>query len=486
MATKYGTSQNDTLYAGNGGDTLWGFAGNDYLYGGNGNDFLDGGAGDDDLWGDAGNDSLYGGTGNDTLGGSYGDDTLDGGAGNDSLWAFYGNDFLWGGAGNDTLEGGAGNDTLTGDTGNDTLYGNDDNDQLFGDAGNDYLSGGAGNDSLYGDSFLSGNAAGNDTLYGDAGNDYLYGYAGNDFLYGGAGNDTLWGDEGNDYLYGGTGNDTLWGNEGNDTFIIYKGDGYDVIADATAEDTLKLGTGITASDLKTTLNGSDLVLTINGNQAVTLQYWYATNRLTIATLNDGTTFTLDPTPAWFDTEVYMGNKLEQLGNGWNEQSLIQAFNNAGYGGKVGSYLHFLKWGNLENVSPNQYFDSDYYFQSKLVQLQTTDPNGHWTLASTKQAFANANLSAWDHYMLYGVSEGVNPCGNFSTSKYLNAKLDELHRDDPSGNWTMSSLITALQQANLNPVQHYMLYGVNENLDFNPDAGTSVQSAALTIVDDAYA
>ena len=502
MATKYGTSQNDTLFAGNGGDTLWGFAGNDYLYGGNGNDFLDGGAGDDDLWGGSGNDSLWGGPGNDTLGGSNGDDTLSGEDGNDSLWGFYGNDFLWGGSGNDTLEGDDGNDTLDGDEGNDQLWGNEGNDQLWGSEGNDLLYGGAGNDTLYGDSSIG--EAGSDTLYGEDGNDDLSGDAGNDFLYGGAGddtlwgwdgndslsggtgNDTLWGNEGNDYLYGGTGNDSLLGRDGNDTFIIYKGDGYDVIADATAEDTLKLGPGIAASDLKTTLNGSDLVLTISGNQAVTLQYWYATNRLTIATLNDGTTFTLDPTPAWFDTEVYMGNKLEQLGNGWNEQSLIQAFNNAGYGGKVGSYLHFLKWGNLENVSPNQYFDSDYYFQSKLVQLQTTDPNGHWTLASTKQAFANANLSAWDHYMLYGVSEGVNPCGNFSTSKYLNAKLDELHRDDPSGNWTMSSLITALQQANLNPVQHYMLYGVNENLDFNPDAGTSVQSAALTIVDDAYA
>ena len=161
--------------------------------------------------------------------------------------------------------------------------------------------------------------------------------------------------------------------------------------------------------------------------------------------------------------------------------MLAAFNNAGYSGEYGYYRHFLDWGNQENVSPNQYFDSDYYFRSKLSEL-----GPYWTLASTKQAFAEANLSAWDHYRLYGMSEGVDPCSSFSTSEYLNAKLDELHQDDPSGNWTMDKLIVAFQQANLNPVQHYVLYGVNENLDFNPDAGASIQNAALTIVEDGYA
>ncbi len=481
MATKYGTSQNDTLFAGNGGDTLYGFDGDDILYGGTGNDYLHGGAGNDDLWGNAGNDDLWGGAGNDTLAGSNGNDTLWGNDGNDYLWGWYGNDHLYGGAGNDTLEGNDGNDTLDGDDGNDTLDGGDGNDtldggdgndQLWGKDGSDYLSGGAGNDSLYGDSSLSDDAAGNDTLYGNDGNDRLTGYAGNDLLCGGSGDDTRWGD-----LFG----------EGNDTFIVYKGDGHDVICDATAGDTLILGTGITASDLDTALNGSDLVLSIGTDQSVTLQYWNTrSNHLTHATLSNGSTFALNPitVPAWFNAELYLDNKLEQLGNSWSERSLIQAFNNAGYSGEKGYYRHFLDWGNRENVSPNQYFDSDYYFQSKLAQLQTTDPNGHWTLASTKQAFANANMSAWDHYLLYGVSEGINPSGNFSTNGYLNAKLNELHRDDPSGNWTKSSLIAALQQANLNLVQHYVLYGVNENLDFNPDA--SVQTAALTIVDDVYA
>ncbi|MCR5814414.1 MAG: hypothetical protein K6G15_07980 [Desulfovibrio sp.] len=178
----------------------------------------------------------------------------------------------------------------------------------------------------------------------------------------------------------------------------------------------------------------------------------------------------DVVPAWFDADLYMENKLEQLGDDWNEQSMIQAFNDAGYSGKKGYYQHFLDWGNKENVSPNKYFDSDFYFQDKLDQLQKEASDQGWTMESTRQAFEDANLSAWDHYRLYGINEAIDPCDTFSTSKYLEAKLDALHRDDPSGNWTMDSMIAAFQQAVLNPVQHYVLYGVNENLDFDPDAG----------------
>lgn len=174
-------------------------------------------------------------------------------------------------------------------------------------------------------------------------------------------------------------------------------------------------------------------------------------------------------PAWFDDELYMENKLEQLGGNWNEQTMLQAFNKAGYIGTEGHYQHFLDWGNKENVSPNKYFDSESYFQSKLEQLERNFSDQTWTLETVRQAFEDANLSTWDHYRLYGMKEGIDPSGNFSTSDYFEAKLDELHRDYPSGNWTMDTMIAAFQQANLNPVQHYMLYGVNENLDFEPGA-----------------
>ena len=193
--------------------------------------------------------------------------------------------------------------------------------------------------------------------------------------------------------------------------------------------------------------------------------------VSIAEIGGDTEEDVGTVPAWFDTECYLKNKLAQLGEGWNEQSLIQAFNNAGYSGEAGIYRHFLDWGNQENVSPGKYFDSDFYFRSKLAQLQADEPNGGWTMESARQAFEEAGLSAWDHYLLYGMSEGIDPGGSFSTGDYLNAKLDALHRDEPDKNWTMDSLIAAFQEAGLNPVQHYLLYGVNENLDFAPETAS---------------
>ena len=50
-------------------------------------------------------------------------------------------------------------------------------------------------------------------------------------LSGGAGNDTIFGNEGDDFLVGGFGDDTLLGGNSKDTYIVYSGDGDDVVAD---------------------------------------------------------------------------------------------------------------------------------------------------------------------------------------------------------------------------------------------------------------
>ena len=538
--TLNGGDGDDYLSGGGGNDKLYGDDGNDVLDGGDGNDSLYGESGHDTLRGGDGRDTLHYNPLEDDIDSDYKDllepvmygCTMIGGDGCDTFLV-NGNAQIADCTSNDRLEVGdyfvtrglkaalqgkalvlsAGAGTiildgwlhseerpttifLNGDTtlnlaellarhkDGQYLVGDADGNLLEGGSNDDVLNGGAGGDTLRG-------ADGDDLLLGDVDDDSLDGGSGDDILCGGAGSDVLNGGAGNDSLVGGRGADTLSGGDGEDTFHIYVDESNDIITDATCADTLKLENmdfNLAISDLATCLNGNDLVLTIRGSQTVTLQNWYVTpDHLAFATLTYGTKFSLDPfidpdfVPSWFDAELYMANKLEQLGDGWSEQSMLAAFNEAGYSGEQGYYRHFLDWGNQENVSPNQYFDNEYYFQNKLLQLQTTDPNGNWTLASTKQAFADANLSAWDHYRLYGISEGVDPCGGFSTSEYLNAKLDELHRDDPSGDWTMKSMIGVFREASLNPVQHYVLYGVNEDLDFNPD--TSANAVVAMVAED---
>jgi Ca2+-binding RTX toxin-like protein len=78
-------------------------------------------------------------------------------------------------------------------------------------------------------------------------------------LYGNAGNDTLIGGGADDVLIGGTGRDVLMGGGGNDTYVMFEGDGFDLIYDDGAtqpgiarENILDLPASVTVVSLSTT------------------------------------------------------------------------------------------------------------------------------------------------------------------------------------------------------------------------------------------
>ena len=168
MATKIGSSYEDTLF---------GTFQDDYIYG----------YGDDDLlYGRAGNDRIYGDSGpSEVPTGIAGDDTIKGGLGNDRIYGEDANDSLLGGSGNDSVYGGRGNDILKGGEGNDFLSGG----QLGNQIDIDYLTGGSGSDvfafgSYHGNAYsVGGNSdyavvtdfnSGQDTVQLDLGN-YSFG-----------------------------------------------------------------------------------------------------------------------------------------------------------------------------------------------------------------------------------------------------------------------------------------------------------------------
>ncbi|MEM0929729.1 MAG: calcium-binding protein, partial [Pseudomonadota bacterium] len=106
-----------------------------------------------------------------------------------------------------------------------------------------------------------------------------------DTTTGGDGDDSLWGDLYQDTLTGGLGNDYLSGGGYADTYIFNLGDGQDVLDDNnefilgsgfvsvdTTPDILRLGAGITSSDVVVGRDGHDLTLTIgSGGDVVTLR-----------------------------------------------------------------------------------------------------------------------------------------------------------------------------------------------------------------------
>ncbi len=175
-------------------------------------------------------------------------------------------------------------------------------------------------------------------------------------------------------------------------------------------------------------------------------------------------------PAWFDKDFYFQNKLvrEQALNpdaGLTAATLAAAFAEAGFNPNRAEdlYQHFLSFGNSENVSPSRWFDVEYYKEAKLRQLQASGET--YTMESMEQGFNDLGLSFWDHYRLAGAKEGLDPSSYFSTNAYMEAKLQQAHEIDP--NYTLDQLHAAFQSANLNPIEHYVLFGCYENLGYTP-------------------
>jgi len=142
-----------------------------------------------------------------------------------------------------TVDGGAGNDTIYASDLGDNVFGGAGDDILYGGRLDDWLLGGDGNDTLDAGSTAAGSLGGDGNyLDGGAGNDTLRGREGSDWLEGGDGTDTLDGGAGDDVLVGGAGEgDSLKGGTGGDQYVVRRGDGSDVIDEASSQSALTTG-----------------------------------------------------------------------------------------------------------------------------------------------------------------------------------------------------------------------------------------------------
>ena len=100
-----------------------------------------------------------------------------------------------------------------------------------------------------------------------------------DQLFGGEGADVLIGDAADEVLSGGLGSDRLTGGGGSDTYLFSRGDGLDVIDDASNDaastDLVRFGTGIATDQLWFARSGDDLSVSIVGQaDSVLIDDWY--------------------------------------------------------------------------------------------------------------------------------------------------------------------------------------------------------------------
>lgn len=185
-------------------------------------------------------------------------------------------------------------------------------------------------------------------------------------------------------------------------------------------------------------------------------------------------------PTWFDETFYLNGKLAQLkavdtegklndGKAWSTVDDVKAaLEAAGYEGDEGLYQHFVDHGMDENISPMEGFDVMFYLQSKADALNAVNYEGkEWDAASVMDAFKAAGIeSAWEHYQMFGSSEGIATSAEFDSEAYFVAKVKQLNDTAYEGrsNWTVDEVKAAFAEQGLTALEHYQLYGKDEKLD----------------------
>ena len=172
------------------------------------------------------------------------------------------------------------------------------------------------------------------------------------------------------------------------------------------------------------------------------------------------------TAKWFDYETYMGNKLAQLKAGdatWTMDKLVKAFADSGFVGAEGAQRHFEMFGQTkEDLSPNALFNVKEYYVAKAAQLygKAVADVTELEAATVKTLIAKDGMTAWTHYKLFGIEEGVNPSNSFDTSAYMAAKLAAVQAAEPDKGWTAESLQKAFSDARISALEHFMMYAGN--------------------------
>lgn len=201
---------------------------------------------------------------------------------------------------------------------------------------------------------------------------------------------------------------------------------------------------------------------------------------------------------WFDPTVYMQNKLAQMqatDPAYTMSDLVAAFAAAGFVGEEGYFNHFMQFGAAEEVAPNAYFNANEYYAAKAAQFYGEAFTGsELQIAQVKALINKEGMNAWTHYQQFGSAEGVNPSNAFDAADYCAAKADAMNAaglKDAAGNaWTAESIKTAIDQAGMSVLEHYLTYaGTGEgevSIDATypvPDDDQVVVPSGVTIVVD---
>jgi len=175
----------------------------------------------------------------------------------------------------------------------------------------------------------------------------------------------------------------------------------------------------------------------------------------------------------FDTSYYLDVKLAALQTDFPEwldkdTAFLEDLLLNTYG--LTPEMHYSRYGYLEGLEPNNFFNHDEYRFAKAADLVA---KGLYTsMESALDAFDTAwTGDAYLHYLEYGAAEGINPSNSFDESLYLTDKLEALQADPASSaQWTgetIDTLRSFLTGVGMTVLDHYMNFGINEGLSITP-------------------
>lgn len=125
--------------------------------------------------------------------------------------------------------------------------------------------------------------------------------------------------------------------------------------------------------------------------------------------------------------------------------------------------HYMKYGYNEGLEPNSFFNHGEYIIAKGAQLYQI--GAYNSIGEGVAAFQAAwPYDVYQHYLLFGAAEGINPSNSFDESQYLADELSLLQERDPE--WlggTIDELREVLASYGMTVLDHYFNYGKDEGL-----------------------
>lgn len=176
---------------------------------------------------------------------------------------------------------------------NDTLSGGLGADTLDGQRGADAMSGGAGDDIYIvddaGDALTENTSDGTDSAVSAI--SYTLGANVENLTLAGIGNIQGTGNNLNNTLSGNVANNTLAGLAGDDTYLFGTGSGRDTVIDNTGNDTVRLGAGVTTSNITAYRVADNLVVALATSDRLIVSGWFAGNPIDQFSFENGDVLT---------------------------------------------------------------------------------------------------------------------------------------------------------------------------------------------------